>query len=57
MLFVPTGNAYCFITVSFGHINMADADERWGSQKKTHRILDIVANGKADGLIEGDIFC
>ena len=33
--FVPTGNTYFLITVTFSHINMVDADERWGSQKKT----------------------
>ena len=39
ILFVPTENIYCLITVIFGNINMADADERWGSQKKHTELL------------------
>ena len=36
--FVPTGNTYFLITVTFGHINKADADERWGSQKRNSEL-------------------
>ena len=46
ILFVPTGNAYFLITVTFGHINMADADGRWGSQKKTQNFGHRREKGK-----------
>ena len=43
---MPTGNAYFLITVTFGHINMADADARWGSQKKHTELLTSSQTGK-----------